>query len=59
MYSDRLAAPFRNFSSIRKEIPTTFPPSCCTRLAVVFDPADHERMILDPDSWQGSKPRRS
>jgi hypothetical protein len=30
-----------------------------TRLAVVFDPDDHERLILDPDSWQGSKPRRS
>ena len=29
------------------------------RIDVVFDPADREAMILDPDSWQGSKPRRS
>ncbi|MGZ5308185.1 MAG: hypothetical protein ACXWDP_03225 [Solirubrobacterales bacterium] len=29
------------------------------RLDVVFDPNDTEQMILDPDSWAGSKPRRS
>jgi hypothetical protein len=29
------------------------------RLDVVFDPNDTERMILDPDSWAGSKPRRA
>src|ERR1700694_26191 len=36
LYCDRLAAPLRNLSSIRKVIPTTRPPSCWTRLAVVF-----------------------
>jgi hypothetical protein len=30
-----------------------------TRIDVVFDPSDRERMILDPDSWAGSKPRRN
>ena len=43
----------------RFRFPEHTPREPGTRLAVVFDPADHERMILDPDSWQGSKPRRS
>ena len=30
-----------------------------SRLAVVYDPADHSKLILDPDSWQGAKPRRA
>lgn len=28
-------------------------------LDVVFDPSDPQKLILDPDSWAGSKPRRS
>jgi hypothetical protein len=43
----------------RFRFPEHTPREPGTKLAVVFDPADHERMILDPDSWQGSKPRRT
>jgi hypothetical protein len=30
-----------------------------TRLDVIFDRADHGKLILDPGSWAGAKPRRS
>ncbi len=43
----------------RLRFPEHTPREPGTRLAVVFDPSDHERMILDPDSWAGSKPRRN
>ena len=42
----------------RIRIPEDTPREPGTRLAVIYDPDDHELMILDPDSWQGSKPRR-
>jgi hypothetical protein len=43
----------------RFRFPEHTPREPGTRLAVVFDPDDREKMILDPDSWAGSKPRRS
>jgi hypothetical protein len=43
----------------RIRFPENTPREPGTQLAVVFDPDDHERLILDPDSWAGAKPRRS
>jgi hypothetical protein len=43
----------------RLRVPESTPCEAGSRLAVVFDPDDHSKMVLDPDSWQGSKPRRS
>ena len=43
----------------RFRFPEHTPREPGTRIDVVFDPEDPERMILDPGSWAGSKPRRS
>jgi hypothetical protein len=43
----------------RIRFPENTPRDPGTRLAIVFDPDDHEKLILDPDSWAGAKPRRS
>jgi hypothetical protein len=43
----------------RIRVPENTPCETGTRLAVVFDPSDHSKLILDPDSWQGAKPRRA
>ncbi|MDX6617019.1 MAG: hypothetical protein QOD60_2110 [Solirubrobacterales bacterium] len=43
----------------RLRIPESTPCEAGTRLAVVFDPDDHSKLVLDPDSWQGSKARRA
>jgi hypothetical protein len=43
----------------RLRVPESTPCEAGSRLAVVYDPDDHSKMVLDPDSWQGSKPRRS
>jgi hypothetical protein len=43
----------------RLRVPESTPCEAGTQLAVVFDPDDHSKLVLDPDSWQGSKPRRS
>jgi hypothetical protein len=42
----------------RLRFPEHTPREPGTRLAVVFDPENPEMIILDPDSWAGSKPRR-
>ena len=43
----------------RLRVPESTPCEPGSRLAVVFDPDDHSKLVLDPDSWQGSKARRA